>query len=384
MLGAYPQDQDHIIGGPEAVVMSLLTQFAQRDDMALHMITCRSGLPAYKRQVMRPSQKPASNDKWTVHYLPRKRWGRLTQHIRERRMIVDLLHTLQPEIVHAHATGLYAAAAFDAGTPAVLTVHGIGYREAQIRQGTAERLRGLLDSRFERQCIRRATHMISISPYVSQIFARDTQAQIWTIENPIDARFFDIKGYGDTERILFVGRIIARKGIDYLLRAFREIAPQYPEAALRLAGEITSEPNYVDEMQRVVTQSGLDDRVDFLGSLSKAELFREYEACAMLVLPSRQETAPVVIEEAMAAGRPVIGTRVGGVPYLLQQEHTGLLIDDGDVSGLARAMARLLANPAWAAQLGQAAQQQAWKRFRPSSIAEKTRDVYQTILSSKK
>jgi glycosyltransferase involved in cell wall biosynthesis len=106
----------------------------------------------------------------------------------------------------------------------------------------------------------------------------------------------------------------------------------------------------------------------------------EYTRCAVLALPSKQETAPVVVAEAMAAGRPVVATRCCGMPHMVEHEASGLLVDDEDVSGLAGALLLVLGDDALRARMGQRGRMLAEARFRADLVAQQTRDVYLKIL----
>jgi len=381
MLGPYPHDENSIQGGVEAVVICLLKHLAALPDLELHMITCRPETAKGYQQVRLVDSASPRGAQWVIHYLPRKRWGRLMFHLRERRRIVALLRELRPDIVHAHAAGPYAAAALDSGWPTVITVHGIIRREAQIKGGRRDRLRGLLNSAFERSCLRRAGHLIAISPYVRQEFAEITRARIYDVENPIEDLYFQVDADPQPGRILFVGRLTRRKAVHHLLAAFDLVVKEYPQTELRLAGEGESEPAYAASLHRYVGQRGLGAKVSFLGPLrSIGETVAEYGRCAFTVLPSKQETASVVIAEAMAVGCPVIATKVGGAPYMIAHERTGLLVEYGDVQALAASMKRLLVDDALRIQMGRAAKAEDGRRFRGDSVAQQTYQVYRRVL----
>lgn len=88
----------------------------------------------------------------------------------------------------------------------------------------------------------------------------------------------------------------------------------------------------------------------------------------------------MVIAEVMAAGRPVVATRVGGVPYLVDHERTGLLTRVGDTDALAQAICQLLEDGARRDRMGQEARRQAEARFRARAVAQRTRQVYETLM----
>lgn len=381
MLGPYPRDEANIIGGVEAASIYLLRHLSAFPELELHMLTCQPWVSRYEAQVRPASDAFQAAGSWIVHYVPQKRWGRFMFHLRERRRMVAVLRALRPDIVHAQASGLYAATALDSGLPAVITVHGVKFREAKIARQEAGLLRGILDTLFERSNIRRARYLIVNNPYVSREFPQITRAKTYTIDNPVEERFFQVRAEAEPGRILLPGRLIPRKAVHHLLYAFDAIAQEFPQAQLYLAGEDQSSPAYVAFLRRYVAERGLTDRVHFLGSLTIDQMAAEYGRCAFAVLPSQQETAPVAIEEAMAVGRPVIATRVGGVEYMIEHERTGLLLEYGDVPTLTAHLRRLLGDDALRERMSRAAKETALRRFRGDLVAQRTYEVYREILA---
>ena len=116
--------------------------------------------------------------------------------------------------------------------------------------------------------------------------------------------------------------------------------PQTPIEVV-LAGSLDN-TEYVAEVKRAVAQQGLSDCFVFKGLLNETEVLDEFSRCALLVLPSYQETAPMVIQQAMACGVPVVATRICGVPDQVTDGVTGLLYEPHDVKTLAGHLERLL------------------------------------------
>ena len=92
----------------------------------------------------------------------------------------------------------------------------------------------------------------------------------------------------------------------------------------------------------------------------------------------------MVIQQAMAAGKPVVATRVGGVPYLIHHEQTGLLVEYGNIDGLADAISLLLSDDALRRRMGLASRDEAMQRFRAADVACRTRQVYHIVLEAGK
>jgi glycosyltransferase involved in cell wall biosynthesis len=263
-----------------------------------------------------------------------------------------------------------------------LTVHGIRYRELALQPGLKNRLRQFMIGSFERDSIARARHLIAISPYVVNEFELIIRAQVYHLENPIDSRFFTLPNREKAHTVLFVGRIIPRKRAFDLVKAIARVRAHIPDVELRMAGDpVESQaPGYMQVIRDYVRTEGLTDHVRFLGQLREDGLLDEYATCAVVALPSRQETAPMAIQEAMAAGKVVVSTRVGGIPHLVDHNRTGLLVDDGDVDGLAAAITTLIQDAGMRRRMGDAGKAQAERRFHVDRVAARTREIYYGML----
>ncbi len=375
MLGQYPLDEQRILGGPEAVVVPLVRSLARLGDLDVHVVTCQPGVE---------NRLGSTADGLPLHILKRRRLGRITLHRRDIASIRRTLERLAPDVVHAQGMGIYAAAAAQSRCPHVVTAHGIFFREAEFATGLAARLRRLLDSAFEQYCLARVANLISISPYVEEELVQNMgfRGRVYRIENPVEDRFFTTGEQGHETTILYAGRVIPRKGLLGLLHALVRVRSVMPEVCLRVAGEAKSAPSYVEACKQFLAEQALDTAVTFLGSLSLEQMAEEYMRCAVLALPSKQETAPVVVAEARAAGRPVVATRVCGVPYMVEDGVNGLLVDDGDVGGMASALLRVLSDRRLRVQMGQRGREMAETRFRTEVVARQTRELYLQLAAS--
>ena len=374
IAGPYPKNIEKIRGGVEAVVVNLTEGLQHFADLDLHVVTLRKGIQ---------QERIASSDRLNVHYLPMaSRLSYLTFYANRQR-IKKKITNIAPDIIHAQAAGVYAEAAFQTNCPTVVTLHGIRHREVTTFKSAFSRLyRGWSIIRTERFCVKNAQHIIAISPYILEEFGDLISADTYLIENPIADKFFTLKDQSQPGRILFAGVIIPRKQVLELLQAMVKVRRSVPTVQLRLAGDKQNPidgGHYFAELQEFITREQLGENVHFLGSLSEDELLKEYMECSLLVLPSVQETAPMVIMQAMAAGKVVVATRVGGIPYLVQDGQNGLLVDSGDVPALAEAIIRLLRNNTLRVTMGRKARKVAEQRFRARVVAERTREVYYRV-----
>jgi glycosyltransferase involved in cell wall biosynthesis/GT2 family glycosyltransferase len=171
---------------------------------------------------------------------------------------------------------------------------------------------------------------------------------------------------GET-RLLFVGRLESRKGIDTLLQAVPTILAKHPDAVLDIVGDDTiprpDGTTYKGEFLKSGLPQAMFDRIRFHGRVEEDELRRFYRDCDIFVAPSRYESFGLVFLEAMVFGKPVIACDAGGGPEVVTHGKTGLLVAPADRQGLSDALEMLLGNPAGRRAMGAAARQDYEARF---------------------
>lgn len=170
-----------------------------------------------------------------------------------------------------------------------------------------------------------------------------------------------------------VGRLCEQKGQLLLLAAAREMVERGHDIELVLAGDGEMRP----ELERLVAAYGLQSRVRITGWVSAAEVRSLLLGARALILPSFAEGLPVVIMEAMALGRPVISTRIAGIPELVREGQEGWLVPAGDCQALVDAWIELLqAEPARLQAMGESARRRVALRHSPSEAARKLMQLF--------
>jgi len=183
--------------------------------------------------------------------------------------------------------------------------------------------------------------------------------------------------------VLFVGRFVEKKGLPDLVRAFARVAGEQPKARLVLVGDGPLRP----DVERLVRQLGLSARVDLPGFVSQGELHVRFEQAAVFCHPSvtsaagETEGLPFSILEAQAAGLPVVATLHAGLPEGVVDGETGVLVTEGDVGGLARAMRSLLSDKERRGAMSRAAVEHAKERFDLRRQAARLEALYDEILT---
>jgi glycosyltransferase involved in cell wall biosynthesis len=177
--------------------------------------------------------------------------------------------------------------------------------------------------------------------------------------------------------ILMVGVIRSVKRVEIALRAFQHLLAQQPGAHLVLAGD-----GPMRKLMEELAQSlRIAERTQFLGH--REDVADLMAAADVLLLTSRSEGVPQVVTQALGLGVPVVASAVGGVPELVQHEHTGLLVSSEDPAAVSDALLRIARNPEQAALLGKAGREHALANYSLSAMLDKTEALLSHLLAEK-
>jgi glycosyltransferase involved in cell wall biosynthesis len=245
--------------------------------------------------------------------------------------------------------------------------------------GYSQRLRfldPLLMRRVSRQVWRQAARVVAVSRTLRAL-ALQTQpgAMIDVIPNGVDVeRFAPGPGKGD-HRILFVGRLIERKGVHFLLQAFRGVVATVPDAVLTIVGDGPERAR----LEAMTAELGLRGQVVFRGHLAGTETPSAYRENAILVLPALADAMPNVVLEAMAAGLAIVTTPTGGGEVL---QGNGVTVPPADPDALREALTAYLSDPARLAQHRSLSRRLA-ERMSWAAVAEFCLELYREAITAK-
>jgi len=265
-------------------------------------------------------------------------------------------------LCHAHSVA--ALAARPRGTtpriPCALVTHGDIF----------DRPRGTYDARLTAlyrwvtpRAYRGASLVVALSPHMARLaIARGAEpGRVRVIPNGIAAEEFGLEAaewqpvsLDGPLRILYVGRLAIEKGVDLLIDACRRLANGGHPFCLEIVGTGPDER----ALRERVAEGGISDRVRFVGTVPRQSLAARYLACQVVSIPSRSDTLPTVALEAGRAGRAVVASAVGGLPFLVADGETGCLVPGEDPAALADALAALIRDREPLAAWGRAA----WER----------------------
>jgi glycosyltransferase involved in cell wall biosynthesis len=179
-----------------------------------------------------------------------------------------------------------------------------------------------------------------------------------------------------SQKILYAGVLIPRKGIQHLVNAFARIARDFPQASLIIAG-LAENKSYTEQLKGQTREAGLNGRVEFVGEMPQIKLAGRMQEACVFVLPSYSEGLPRVVYEAMAVGVPVIASAVSGIPDIVQDGVTGFLVQPGDEAALAEKIRWILQHPDESHAMGQRGRMSAERVFSTETYVDAYRQVFE-------
>lgn len=256
----------------------------------------------------------------------------------------------------------------------VVTFHGMEFFQLHARQGRIRR--ALL-----RQTLSRADRVVAISSEFAESarrFLPEVSAKIVRIPSAIACDDFQtVKPFAFHSRyILAVARLQPMKGHDVLLLALQKIIRTGRDVHLLIAGD---GPLRV-RLHALVLALGLKDHVTFLGEVSQNTVRSLLGGCDFFVHPSWFEGLPIAVLEAMASSKAVVATAVNGVPELVENGKTGLLVPPGAPEALAQAITSLLKNRELCSAMGRNAYESVREKYDYAAVTERYLEVFRTAV----
>jgi len=356
------------LGGVEAVSVNLVKGLVQLQDMEIHVVTLDTTIAAN------------SISHWnnvTIHRLAVSSGSILLQACGTwKHTLQNYLINLRPDLVHSHDT--YGIMTQGLRLPRVFTIHGFIYGDTLLSQKKLAWLRSRIWRAIETRAWAEQPHIISISPYVRERLNGIAKGVIYDIDNPVGEEFFHIQRAEKKGTIFSAAVISPRKNTLTLVKAFALIADEFPHATLRLAGKIIND-DYARLIKEYILKRQLSDRVHFLGKIGTSQILDELAAASIFALVSLEENSPMGIEEAMAAGVPVVTSNKCGMPYMLQHGESGYLVNPMRQDEIAARFQTLLTDNNLRRSMGNISHNTASYKFHPTIVAKKTWQTYLEI-----
>jgi glycosyltransferase involved in cell wall biosynthesis len=305
-------------------------------------------------------------------------------YLRLPRRIAREMRRFEPDVVIAQgaqetALALVARRLARSHSAVILDLHGDWRAPTRLYGSRARRLLDPLADALARRALRRADAVRTISTYTTELVRAEgiepaAEFPAFMDLEPFMAR--PVTPLPNAPRALFVGVLERYKAFDILADAWRRVAEAVPNAVLHVVGQGTLAPL----AQRLVDD--LPGRVEWTPALTTEEVAAALDASTLLVLPSRSEGMGRVVIEAATRGRAVVGSRVGGIPDVVADGETGLLVPPGDASALATVLTRALSDRSLAERLGAEARirVEPWL-VKPDEYARRVRDLVDKVVT---
>ncbi|MDQ1770348.1 glycosyltransferase family 4 protein [Labilibaculum euxinus] len=380
MISSLPVNLNSIQGGVDAVVVNLLKGFESFPEVNLLILSLG-------KSDCRKTVKYAGNI--TIEYLFRKSQfgGKLfNSFFQMRKDVHNHIREFNPDIVHIQGASpmLFCLLGLNKKN-LVITQHGIMAEEINYQKNKTDKLKFWFKMIVERYFYPRFENYIFISSYNRKFLEQLKGNQNYygkLIFNPVNPIFFDLKTHSKFgKRILYVGVINQRKNLLCLLKAMLRLKNKTGGFKLDVIGGFKDE-FYKNLIFSFIKDHNLENEVNFLGWKSQSELLDLYKKADLFVLPSLQESLPVSIAEAMAAGRPVIAADVGGVAEMITANKSGFVFNADNSQELEEFLLKFCNEDGLYSRFSEHAREEAMRKFHPGKVVNQTIEFYKMILES--
>ena len=374
LLSEYPPIKNfNFTIGPEKIAHTLIKELSKYPDMEIHLITMRKWVE--KDEIVKRGENIY------LHYLSFPKPRIITNLLRGTEKLMSSIKSLSPDLIHSHGDPKYSLPPSFLSFPWVHTIHGVTHKEKYYWYGRRLPHRFLYPF-LEKASLRKCRYVISICEYVEKEYSYLKNTRFFRIPNLVSPEFFSLQDKEERPLILYIGSISYRKDPLMLVKSLPSVVSKHPKVKLHIIGRVEN-PSYFSKMNKFIKANDLSPFVEIKGVLNNTQVREEISRCSLLVLPSRQETSPLSIAEAMAAGKPVIATRVGGIPEMVEDGKTGFLITPGDWKELAEKILILLKNDTLRKEMGSKGREKAKKLYHPETVVKKLMEVYNLVLNSR-
>lgn len=356
---------------PASWVRALVDSLSKSDDLEFKLFTQSRGVSSLVNTL-----KNGVNFTVIPQYEP-ARIGALHLHIPARLQFKYQIDKYAPDLVHGFGTeSVYGLVASEQKMPSVVFIQGILSKLLPFTDRFSPIQRAIL-LHFERRTLRKATHLIAETAFgANWAQSINNDANVTIIPHAVNSLFLEATPAYSKHTCLCIGTIHNIKAVDIAIRALSLTSAKKLNLSIIGAGPL------LKDMIQLSQDLGIEDRVKFLGFLSVEQIVNEMEKAQMLCILSRMDTSPNVLTEAHAAGLPVIGTRVGGIPDMIDDGKDGFLVDTEDFNAVAQYMDILSSDLDLVKYLGANGRSKVKRLNNPERIGQAHIQAYHKLLYS--
>jgi len=308
---------------------------------------------------------------YRFHFLTALNNNNLRQLITARQQVAKLKQSFKPDLVHLHLSGPSAYFHLQTETahpaPTLITIHSLPKHRSKQH--------GLLTRTLQNASwinTVSTTTLDELYQLVPEIKSRSS-----VIYNGLKMPKLEPTSLPfEPPQLLCIGRFLAWKGFDLAINAFATLQERFPQTRLVIAGDGPTKP----DLEQLVAKLNLNHKITFTGWIIPEKIAALINTTTIVIIPSRTgEMLPVVALQAAQMARPVIATRVAGLPEFVKHQQTGLLVERDNSTALANAIAFLLEHPEMATRIGQVARQTTQKVFSLKQCVDAYNKLYKSF-----
>jgi len=361
----------HTYGGVAVHVEYLIKHLSNFKDLTLILLTFGEEPLTYVK------------DGIQVVVLKRMKYGRFLfplQIFYDALRLRTAIKKINPDIIHIQSTvPTFSFFGINAGKqyPVVITLHGYFKEESRFHSGIEKIFNVLFSTPLERWALKRIPYVITVCPQLQETIQQFSSSTIVTIPNGIDlAQIQAIRPFPPftSPTVFYVGMLNKRKGVDDLIRAIPSVKNEIKDVKVYIAG---TGPE-LNKLKNLAKSLGLEENVSFLGFITDEKKISYMKSTDVFVLPTYWESFPLVLLEAMACGRPIISTDVGGNPSAVVDGVNGFLVKPGNWRQISEKLIYLFKNKEIFIKMGEESIKRALE-FDWNPIALQTKELYLKI-----
>jgi glycosyltransferase involved in cell wall biosynthesis len=284
------------------------------------------------------------------------------------------------DLLHSHDVSGAVVGTF-LNIPTILTLHGMIWKEKYYSPDLYSRFASAMKIRRFRYVSGRLKKLIAISPYVIDEMGQFLKTAIpdtEVIENPLSDAFFEQEKREKEGLILYPASIYSLKNQHMLVEALYRVKKEHSMFHCVLAGPVV-DTGYYRDLKTLIHTYNLEKNISLAGNASLDQMLALYAEASIMAMTSCQETAPLVIAEAMATGTPVIASRISGIPAMVSENTSGFLINPKDPEDIAHKIITLLDDRPLRKKFGEESRRIAASRWKNDVIINKLINVYTQV-----
>lgn len=379
MITPYPLEHNLRSGGVESAAFTLCSSLV-KNNIDLYVVTFNSKVK---------EKHIENNGNLKLYFYPYpKRFGAVSNLLFMSNRLENIVKEIKPDLIHAQG-GLGYGLIKNNELPVVLTLHGIecvgrGRKQLNKYKGIPGAFRKICDRSLISRSIKRANHIISINSYITDYLRSENITEnITEINNPVNQEYFDNfsnKQIKTPPYILSCGIIYQRKNYIYAIKLLSRILTDFPALKYYIVGKV-GDYQYLKQMRDTIRSLRLENSVIIKESAEEQDLVNLFKYARIFLHTALEETAPVVISQAMASGLCVISACSGGISNMIRHGIDGYIFSHNEVDLIQKSIMNNL-DHADNSAIGKNAHYAAVEKYSPDKVAEKTLSVYRSLICS--